>query len=254
MPDIISDQPDKNQKISIIVPVLNEEEGIETFLSALTCQLALTAAGSAADIILADGGSSDRTLEIASAFNKVRIVRCGAANRGLQMNKGSRAASGEILLFLHADVSLPANSLDSITAALSDPKISGGAFQITFPPDSPVSLSRVAWAINLRTRLFTTATGDQAIFIRRDIFEKLGGYPEIPLFEDITLFNAMKNAGRAVILPGKVEISPRRWLSFGVWRTVMLMYLLRGAFWLGFDPVKMKKLFVDVREKKKFKV
>lgn len=240
----------KNQRISVIIPVLNEEEGIESFLSNLTEDLS----PHDVEIILADGGSNDCTIEIASTFNSVVLIRCGAANRGLQMNQGSRAATGEILLFLHADVRLPAGAGNSILSALEDGNISGGAFQIAFPPDAPLSLSVIAHGINFRTRLFTTATGDQAIFIRRELFEKLGGYPEIPLFEDISLFNAMKNAGKAVILPGKVEISPRRWLSFGIWRTVMLMYLLRGAFWLGFDPVKMKKLFVDVREKKKSKV
>ncbi|MBK6795350.1 MAG: TIGR04283 family arsenosugar biosynthesis glycosyltransferase [Acidobacteria bacterium] len=235
----------KNQRISVIIPVLNEEEGLESFLSNLTEDLS----PHDVEIILADGGSNDRTIEIASTFNSVRLIRCGAANRGLQMNQGSRAATGEILLFLHADVRLPAGAGTSILSALEDEQVSGGAFQIAFPPDAPRSLNRVAWGINLRTRLFTTATGDQAIFIRRGIFEKLGGYREIPLFEDISLFNAMKKEGRAVILLSKVLISPRRWLSFGIWRTVLLMYLLRIAFWLGYDPVKMKKFFVDVREK-----
>lgn len=223
--------------------MLNEQEGIARFVEALI------PVARGAEIVIADGDSSDSTLEIASRFPGLRIVQCGVANRGLQLNAGSRAASGNVLLFLHADARLPAGALDSVAASLAHPNVPGGAFHVAFPDGSPASLRLVAWGINLRTRLFASATGDQAIFIRKDIFDRLGGFPDLPLFEDVTLFNSIKRIGPPAILADKVTISPRRWLKFGVWRTVLLMYLLRFGFWLGLDPADLKKLFADVREK-----
>jgi hypothetical protein len=101
--------------------------------------------------------------------------------------------------------------------------------------------------INFRTRLFHTATGDQAIFVRRDAFEAIGGYQGIPLMEDVALFNAVKKLGRVVILHDRVEVSPRRWIKHGVWRTMFLMYAIRLGYWLGVSPATLKRYFVDVR-------
>lgn len=228
--------------ISVIIPVFNEEAQIAETLAALEPK-----AGKSTELIVADGGSSDRTAEIARRFRQVRVVVCDRANRGWQMNEAAKAASGEILLFLHADVTLPAEALNSIRQVLADERILGGCFQIRFPADASASLRTVAWGINLRTRWFKTATGDQAIFVRRRVFEEVGGYETFPLMEDIALFNEMKRRGRIVVLDGRVEISPRRWLKFGVWRTVLLMYLLRFGYWLGIHPVTLKKFFIDVR-------
>ncbi|MEK7831217.1 MAG: TIGR04283 family arsenosugar biosynthesis glycosyltransferase, partial [Acidobacteriota bacterium] len=166
--------------ISIIIPVFNEESQIAETLAALE-----TEAGRSAEVIVTDGGSHDRTAEIAGGFESVRTVVCNRANRGWQMNEGAKAASAEILLFLHADVKLPVGALDSIRQALTDERTLGGCFQIRFPSDAPASLRAVAWGINLRTRWFKTATGDQAIFVRRRIFDVIGGYETFPLMEDI---------------------------------------------------------------------
>lgn len=228
--------------ISIVVPVFNEEAQIAETLAALEKE-----AGKSTEFIVADGGSSDRTAEIARSFRQVRVVVCDRANRGWQMNEGAKVASGEILLFLHADVKLPAEALNSIRQVLADERKLGGCFQIRFPADASASLRTVAWGINLRTRWFKTATGDQAIFVRRRVFEEIGGYETFPLMEDIALFNELKRRGKVVVLAGQVEISPRRWLKFGVWRTVLLMYLLRFGYWLGIHPVTLKKFFIDVR-------
>lgn len=231
------------QLISIVIPVLNEESQI----AAMLAELEAATRGQQAELIVADGGSTDRTVELASRLKGVRIVNCSQANRGLQMNEGVAAARGYVLLFLHADVILPPNALAAIRQVLVDTSIAGGCFQIRFPADASASLRAVAWGINLRTRLFQTATGDQAIFIRRTVFDELGGYATFPLMEDIALFNQLKKRGRVVILNEQVEISPRRWLKFGVWRTVLLMYALRFGYWLGIHPAKLKKLFIDVR-------
>jgi rSAM/selenodomain-associated transferase 2 len=229
--------------ISIVIPVLNEESQIATTLA----ELETVVCGQQTELIVADGGSVDRTVEVASRFEVVRIVHCGQANRGWQMNEGAAAARGDVLLFLHADVQLPPNALSSIRQSLVDATIAGGCFQIQFPADASASLRAVAWGINLRTRLFKTATGDQAIFLRRSVFDDIGGYETFPLMEDIALFNAMKGKGSVVVLNEQVGISPRRWLKFGVWRTVLLMYALRFGYWLGVHPATLKKFFLDVR-------
>lgn len=226
--------------ISVILPVLNEERSIARTLRALVGQPSL-------EVIVVDGGSQDATRAVVATFEGVRVVACGRANRGAQMNAGARVATGEVLLFLHADAVLPEAGLSVLEATLKDPRVGGGCFQICFPADAPRQLRLVAWGINLRTRLFITATGDQGIFLRRALFEHFGGYQELPLMEDIELFNALKRVSRAVVLGAKIEISPRRWLKHGIWRTVIWMYLLRAAYWLGANPATLKRLFVDVR-------
>ena len=227
--------------------MLNEQSRIADALAAFESH----ARGQGVEVIVVDGGSSDRTAEIARSFDFVRFTVVEPANRGGQMNQGARMATGETLLFLHADVTLPRQSpqqwLDAIRQALADERTLGGCFQICFPADASMSLKLVAWGINLRTRWHRTATGDQAIFVRRRIFEEIGGYQTFPLMEDVEFFQKMKQRGRVSVLGEKVEISPRRWLKHGVWRTVLLMYLLRGGYWLGIHPATLKRFFIDVR-------
>lgn len=228
--------------ISIIIPVLNEERQIAGTLASLTEVL-----DGGIEVIVADGGSQDRTVEIAKRFEGMEVIESGLANRGAQMNAGASIAHHDVLLFLHADVKLPSRALTAIRLALSDDRVSGGCFELRFPVDERRSLHLVASGINLRTRLFRTATGDQAIFVRRSVFTDLGGFEPLPLMEDIQFFNRLKRFGRVAILPEKVEISPRRWIQRGVWRTVLLMYALRFGYWLGFSPARLKRYFLDVR-------
>jgi rSAM/selenodomain-associated transferase 2 len=234
--------PPNYPAISVIIPALNEAAQIAATLAALRA-----VADRGAEIIVVDGGSVDGTLEIVRRFDFARIVEFNAANRGLQMNEGARVALGETLLFLHADARAPQGAVDAINKALFDSRLVGGCFQICFPKDAPVSLGAVAWGINLRTRLFRTATGDQAIFTRRSVFEEIGGYERFPLMEDIALFNRMKLRGKVAVLDERVEISPRRWLKHGVWRTVLLMYALRLGYLIGVSPSTLKQFFLDVR-------
>lgn len=229
--------------VSIIIPVLNEQSRIADALAAFESQ----ARGQEVEVIVVDGGSRDRTAEIARSFDFVRFAVIEHPNRGAQMNQGARMATGETLLFLHADVLLPRQPLNAIRQALADERTLGGCFQLCFPADAPLSLKLVAWGINLRTRWFRTATGDQAIFVRRGIFEEIGGYQTFPLMEDIEFFHKMKLCGPVSVLDEKVGISPRRWLKHGIWRTVLLMYLLRGGYWLGIHPATLKRFFLDVR-------
>ncbi len=242
-PLLPSDLPHTNAPaISIILPVLNEARQLSNRLAALLAQTA----GHACEIIVVDGGSQDQTPEIAAGF-PVQLVTAERANRGWQMNAGARNAQNEVLLFLHADVQLPAGAFQELARALGDENVVGGCFQIRFPAEAPRSLHLVAWGINWRTRWFRTATGDQAIFVRRDVFAALGGFQPLPLMEDIAMFHALKRRGNVAILDAQVVISPRRWLQFGIWRTVLLMYALRAGYWLGISPATLKRFFVDVR-------
>src|SRR5262249_37415613 len=194
--------------ISIIIPTLNEEAQIGATLAALRpC-----AVNYGAEVIVVDGGSVDRTLEVARRFDFSRGVEFNLAHRGLQMNEGARSAIGDALLFLHADAVAPAGALDPINSRLSNQRVPGGCVRLRFPKGAPFSLGAVAWGINLRTRLFRTATGDQAIFVRHSVFEEIGGYERIPLMEDIALFKQIKRRGDVVVLSERIEISPRRWL------------------------------------------
>ncbi len=229
--------------ISIIIPLLNEEAQISEALGALGSALA----NHEAEVIAVDGGSVDCTLEIIRESGFVRVIEYGRANRGLQMNEGARVSRGDVLLFLHADVRLPREALSAINKIMSQERLPGGCFQVRFPAGSRFSLKATARGINLRTRLFRTATGDQAIFVRRRVFEEIGGYRPIPLMEDVALFKEIKRRGRVAILNGQVEISPRRWLKHGVWRTMLLMYALRFGYWIGIPPATLKRFFVDVR-------
>lgn len=227
--------------ISIIIPVLNEAQQIGALLQALR------ALPEDAELIVVDGGSGDATAELALQTAGVQVIRFGRASRALQMNAGAAQARGEILLFLHADVRLPTRALKAIQQALTRSRAVGGCFEFGFPPEVSRAYRVYAWGINLRTRWFETATGDQAIFVRRADFEALGGYKKMPLMEDIELFTALKRRGRVAILPERVSVSPRRWQQHGLVRTGLLMYALRFGYWLGFAPATLKRFFLDVR-------
>lgn len=230
-----------SQFFSIIIPVLNEAQQIGALLQALD------ELSGAAELIVVDGGSHDATVELARQHANVQVVHFGRASRALQMNAGAAQARGEVLLFLHADVRLPGAVLKAVQQALLSETVLGGCFEFGFPSEVGWAYRFYAWGINLRTRWFHTATGDQAIFIRRAEFEALGGYRDMPLMEDIELFNALKRRGQVVILPQQVRVSPRRWQQHGLVRTGLLMYALRFGYWLGFAPATLKRFFLDVR-------
>ncbi len=227
-------------KLSVIIPALNEREQLPRTIAALrhlTNNL---------EVIVADGGSNDGTLEWLSSQPSL-IFNNAERGRGKQQNAGAKFASGEVLLFLHADCLVPENFQTLIEVALSNPAVSGGAFLINFDTDFPSSLTIIANGINARTRITKTATGDQAIFVRREIFEKIGGFENWLLFEDVRLVTEIKRHGKFKIINEKVTISARRYLNFGPWRTTFLMYALRLGYWLGIHPDKLFQWFQDVR-------
>jgi rSAM/selenodomain-associated transferase 2 len=217
-------------QLSIVMPVLDEAPQIVARLQALQ---ALRAQG--AELLVVDGGSSDGTAALAAPFvDRVLPARRG---RAAQMNAGAGASTGEVLLFLHADTALPADArqavLDAITAGAQ-----WGRFDVRIAGRHPL-LRIVAAMMNWRSRLTGIATGDQAIFVRRELFARVGGYPELPLMEDIALSAALRRCAAPACLRQTVVTSGRRWEQHGVLRTILLMWWLRAAFFFGADPARL---------------
>ena len=215
------------QRLSVVVPTLNEARGIRAALEALA---PLRARGH--EVIVADGGSADGTAELAAGLCD-RVVRA-PRGRGSQMNAGAATASGEILVFLHADTRLPRDAERAIPQGAL-----WGRFDVQIESRHPL-LKVVAWAMNLRSRLTGIATGDQAIFVRRDAFP---GFPEIALMEDVAFSKAMKRRAPPACRREKVVTSGRRWESRGVLRTVVLMWRLRLLYFLGARPEELARIY-----------
>lgn len=221
----------------MIVPTLDEADGIEETLRVTRATL-----GADAELVVVDGGSRDGTPARAAPWARVLAAERGRAR---QMNAGARAAHGDLLLFLHADTHLPAGTRTALEAALADPGVVGGAFRFGLRgPFGRRALGRALRAtINFRCRLFRSATGDQAIFCRRAAFDAVGGFAELPLFEDLELYEKMKRMGRMVLLPLAVRTSDRRWREKGVLRTMALHGLLRAAYHLGIPPARLTRAY-----------
>jgi rSAM/selenodomain-associated transferase 2 len=217
--------------LSIVVPCLNEADVIVNALEALA---PLRARG--AEVIVVDGGSSDGTVERAASLAD-RVIDA-PRGRASQMNAGAARARGEIMLFLHADTLLPESADALIVDGLKRSRRGWGRFDVVISGGNPL-LRVVAWLMNVRSRLTGIATGDQAIFVTRSLFTAAGGYPEIALMEDIVLSKRLKRFGRPLCLRHRLVASGRRWEKHGVVRTVLLMWRLRLAFWLGADPGKL---------------
>jgi len=217
--------------LSIIVPCLNEADGIGQALAALAL---LRARG--AEVIVVDGGSSDGTVERAAPLAD-RVITA-PRGRASQMNAGAARARGEIMLFLHADTLLPDSADALIVEGLARSRRGWGRFDVAISGANPL-LRIVARLMNVRSRLTGIATGDQAIFVTRSLFTAAGGFPEIALMEDIALSKRLKRFGRPLCLRHRLVASGRRWEKHGVVRTILLMWRLRLAFWLGADPGKL---------------
>jgi rSAM/selenodomain-associated transferase 2 len=221
--------------LSIIVPVLDEEARIGTALSALA---PLRARG--AEVIVADGGSRDRTVEIALALCD-RVIEA-PRGRGAQMNAGAAAATGAVLLFLHADVSLPPDTDALVLDGLRDTGRQWGRFDVRIEGESPL-LPVISWSMNWRSRLTGIATGDQAMFATRAAFDAAGGFPEIALMEDIVLSTRLKAIGLPLCLTARVVASGRRFDERGAIRMMLLMWRLRLEFWLGMPPATLARRY-----------
>lgn len=221
--------------ISIVVPARDEEAAIAATLAPLR-------EPGVREVIVVDGGSVDRTREIAARFAD-RILST-AAGRARQMNAGAAAAGGRILFFLHADTIVPPGFAAAIHEACA--WAIGGRFDVELEGPG-LALRVVERAINHRSRWSGIFTGDQGLFIRRDVFDALGGFPDQPLCEDLALSQAMRRSGAVASLRLRVKTSARRWRRHGVLRTVLLMWRIRGAYALGADPARLARLYRDAR-------
>jgi rSAM/selenodomain-associated transferase 2 len=229
-------------KISVIIPTLNERENVPETLRALAALSDLY------EIIVVDGGSDDGTREWLSHHLPANgRMMDGPRGRGNQLNTGAEAATGDVVLFLHADTRLPTDAVRGITELLANADVAAGGFCVRFLEDEPWILRVVEAGINFRTRLFRSPTGDQAIFARRTAYVAAGGFAEWPIFEDVDFIHRLKRVGRFVIIPAQVTTSARRYVTWGVLRTVLLMYALRVGFWMGVSPFRLHRWFRDVR-------
>jgi len=222
-------------KLSIIMPVLDEGEGIAASLDALAKLRAL-----GTEVIVVDGGSRDATIQRA----RLRADRVLSAPRGraLQMNAGAAKAVGDVLLFLHADTRLPDDADHVVLQGLERSGRAWGRFNVRIDGRSPL-LILVGWLMNMRSQLTGIVTGDQAMFVRRDAFHEAGGFAEIPLMEDIALSKRLKRASRPLCLSERVVTSGRRWDEHGVFPTILLMWRLRLAYFFGADPKELAQQY-----------
>lgn len=225
-------------RLSVIVPVLDEERVIDERLTELE-HLGLH------EILVVDGGSRDGTL---AAVARHPRVQASSARRGRawQMNAGAALATGDVLLFLHADVALPSDALSHVERALADPRVVGGAFRTWTVADRPTRLGRLLHLADLRSRYSSLPYGDQALFVRASIFRALGGFPEIPLMEDLALSRLLRKAGRLRTVPARVRVSGRRFLERPLFYT-SLVNLYPALYRLGVPPSVLARFYRAVR-------
>ena len=221
--------------LSIIVPVLDEAARIGAALAALA---PFRARG--AEVIVADGGSSDRTVAIARPLAD-RVI--GAPRgRGAQMNAGAAAATGDVLLFLHADTSLPPEADSLVLAGMREEAWQWGRFDVRIEGRSPL-LAVVSSLMNWRSLITGIATGDQAMFVTRAAFDRVGGFADIPLMEDVALSKRLKRVSRPLCLAARVVASGRRFDERGTVRMIVLMWRLRLAYFLGAEPAALARRY-----------
>ena len=218
--------------------MLNEEGAIAATLDAIRI------GAPTAEVIAVDGGSTDRSVDLARS--RCDHLIAGPCGRARQMNDGAALASGDVLVFVHADTIVPPTFAADIELALDNSRIAGGRFDIAFDVRSP-ALDVVATMISTRSRVMRSATGDQAIFVRRKVFDRLGGYAEIELCEDVDFIRRMRRVGRLACLRAPVITSSRRWRSHGVARTIVRMWFIKSLFLVGVSPQWLKRHYPDTR-------
>jgi len=222
------------ERITAVIPTLDEEENIGPCLALLATQ------AGPLEVVVADGGSTDRTVAIATAVPGVQVVHA-PRGRGTQMNAGARAATGEILWFVHADCRPPAGAATAIRRTLACDAVSGGAFRFALA-GRRWGYRVVEWGVRLRCRLFGLPYGDQGLFLRRSLFESLGGFRAVPIFEDLYLVRELRRRGRVVTLPAPLPTSPRRCARDGILRTVLRNQALLVGERLGVAPERLAAL------------
>jgi rSAM/selenodomain-associated transferase 2 len=230
-------RPADELTVSIIVPVRDEEAGIERTLRALS------AAFGDCELIVVDGGSRDAT--VARARPHATVLHADGG-RGPQLNAGAAAAHGDVLWFVHADAELDPGALPALRAALADPRVVGGGCRLRFDRTGPV-LRWLQWTSNLRARYLHWIFGDQAMFVRRDAFDAVGGFPGIPIMEDLELSRRLARRGRLAVLPTPCTASARRLVEQGPARMLVLMQLYKLQYFLGVEPDTIRRRYESRR-------
>ncbi len=227
-------------RLSVIMPVLDEAQRIGKRL------VELRALSGVDEIVVVDGGSRDGTADAARSVPGVRVLEA-PRGRGPQMNAGARSASGDVLLFLHADVSLPPDATTWVARALAEPGVVAGAFRIRTRADGGRNwLGPLLRLADVRSRMARLPYGDQAVFLRRETFERAGGFPDQPLMEDVELAHRLRRLGRIRIVPAVVQVSARRFLARPV-RTLLAMRFFPVLYRLGVSPELLARLYGSPR-------
>jgi rSAM/selenodomain-associated transferase 2 len=214
-------------KLSVVIPTWNEASNLAPTLGALP---------EGAEVVVADGGSVDGTLDIARRWG-ARIVAC-EQGRARQMNCGARETEGDTLLFLHADAALGAGAGEAIESALSDPAVVGGFFRLRIRT-ARVTLRLAAAGSNLRARALRMPYGDQGLFLRRSVYEELGGFPDVPFLEDVALIRRVRTKGRLAAVPVSLSTGDRHWSELGIPGTTLLDWTMVGLYFAGVSPATL---------------
>ncbi len=224
-------------RLSVVIPALNEEVALPATLTSVRQQNPL-------EIIVVDGGSADATREIAAPL--ADRVLTSAPGRSAQMNLGAAQATGDALLFLHADCTLEAGALDEARRLLQHPRVAAGCFRMHVPRPHPLYRSIAACA-SARVRLFGIVYGDQGLFLRRETFERAGGFPPLGLMEDVFLSLKLRRLGRIVVARRRISVSPRRWQQSGIIRQTLRNWALTAAAAAGVHPDRLARFYPPVR-------
>lgn len=222
-------------KISVVIPTLNEESHIEKTLQSVMKQ------EGDCELYVVDGGSTDNTVAVAKRYACVINSKRG---RAIQMNAGARLCTGDILLFLHADTILPDNAFREIRKRMNDNTVAGGSFYIAFDADNFI-LRGVSFITRFNFRLFHF--GDQGIFVRRNVFQKLRGYKEIPIMEDYDFYKRLRKQGKVILIRMPMISSARRFIKKGVIRQLLINKFVVLAYWAGVDVQTIKRFYDDMR-------
>ena len=231
--------PGEDTRISVIVPVLNEADILGDCLEQFRGQKNV-------EVLVVDGGSTDGTDQVVEPGGFAQWIVSPQVGRAVQMNCGGAIATGDVLCFLHADTYLPEGGVQMMVDSLNDPTIVGGRFRLGLSESTPI-FRLIAWLSTIRSRYLGITYGDQGIYVRRSVFEAVGGYPERDLFEDSEFCSAVSKLGRFVMLEDRVLSSPRRWRKWGVLRTVIWMWALRILYACSVSDLRLSRWYRQVR-------